>query len=124
MRGFLPSVRAGAPRKSSSAKGRKSGSGTVKALPAEVKRRSIRDGQEHIKKELLKELSGITEEMIKSAKAGSTAPLKLLWDLGGLRQDPTAKRKNREPSLGKVLMQALRKQEAEKKNEPETGKKK
>jgi len=78
--------------------------------------RPVKDGRQHIKKELLKGLVEITQNMIDSAKGGGTGQLKLLWELGGLHEDPTAEQKEREPSLARMLMDALDKQDAEKKN--------
>ena len=72
----------------------------------------VKDGQHYIKMQLLKELSEITMNMIKSAKDGGTAPLRLLWELGKLHEDATMKPKRRAPSLGKLLMDEIRKKEA------------
>ena len=75
----------------------------------------VKDGQDYIKKELLKQLSEITTNMIESAKGGGTAPLRLLWELGKLHEDATIKPKRRSPSLGKLLMDEMRKKDAVKK---------
>lgn len=85
----------------------------------------VKDGQYYIKTELLKELSAITGKMITSAKAGGTAPLRLLWELGKLHEDATMTRKRRPPSLGKLLMAEIRKNELRKSQPPkQTGKQK
>ena len=123
-RGVLKEVWA-ATKKKSATRSRQRGA-ALKATPLDVKKhRPVRNGQQHIKKELLRGLSEITTNMIISAIAGGTAPLKLLWELGGLKEDPTSRQKKREPSLGRLLTEALRKQEADsKKREQEAGKKK
>ena len=76
----------------------------------------VKDGQHYIKTELLKQLSEITTNMIKSAKDGGTAPLRLLWELGKLHEDATVKPKRRAPSLGKLLMDEIHKKDALKKH--------
>jgi hypothetical protein len=83
----------------------------------------VKDGQDYIKKELLKELSAITTKMIASAKGGGTAPLRLLWELGKLHEDATMKPKRRQPSLGKLLMDEIHKKDiAKKQPAKQTGK--
>jgi hypothetical protein len=79
----------------------------------------VRDGQQYVKTELLRHLRSITAGMIEKAKTGGTAQLNLLWQLGKLDEDPTRKPKQRPPSLGKLLMDEVRKREAERKAEPE-----
>jgi hypothetical protein len=79
----------------------------------------VKDGQQYVKTELLNNLRSITAGMIEKAKAGGTAQLNLLWQLGKLDEDPTRKPKRRPPSLGKLLMDEVRKREAARKAEPE-----
>jgi hypothetical protein len=81
----------------------------------------VRDGQHFVKRELLKHLSPIVQGMIGKATEGGTAQLKLLWALGKLDEDPTMSRKTRPVSLGKLLMDEVRKREAEKKGKAEPG---
>lgn len=92
-----------------------------KRAPAvKVPAKPVKDGQQYIKTELLRELGPITRGMIKKSKAGGTAPLKLLWELGKLHEDSKARRKTPPPSLGKLLLDELRKKKAQKKLLDET----
>jgi hypothetical protein len=73
------------------------------------------DGEQHIKVKLLGALDSITTAMVDKAKKGGTAPLRLLWELGKLERDATAKPRRREPSLSRLLMKELRNKEMVKK---------
>ena len=75
----------------------------------------VEDGQEHIKKMLLKDLDAIARAMVKKARAGGTAQLRLLWTLGKLDEDARAMVIKRSPSLSTLLMQEIRSKEALKK---------
>lgn len=110
--------KAGAKRKPA---GKKKAAREIKPVdaPAET-RKAVRDGQQYIKKELLKELSCITSGMIAKAKGGGTAPLKLLWELGKLHENASSKRKPRQPSLGKLLLEEVRRKQAESRKAEET----
>jgi hypothetical protein len=115
--------------KGTASKSKKGGSSSAKkkaatkanSTPALAKsetkpQKPVKDGQQYIKKEVLRELSEITSGMIGKAKDGGTAPLKLLWELGKLHEDATTKRKKREPSLGKLLLDEVRKKQAQQKS--------
>jgi hypothetical protein len=75
----------------------------------------VKDGQKYIKKTVLQDLDLIADGLVKKAKAGGTAQLKLLWELGKLDEDPTAKAKRRAPSLSALLMKEIRTKQAAKK---------
>ena len=76
---------------------------------------AVKDGQQHIKGRLLKELDDITTALVEKAKGGGTAHLRLLWDLGKLDQDPTATVKRRPASLSALLLREIREKESAKK---------
>jgi hypothetical protein len=85
------------------------------AAPEMFLEKPVKDGERFIKKELLRALRSITAGMIEKAKAGNTAQLKLLWQLGKLHEDATSKKKAPPESLGRLLMDEVRRREAKQK---------
>ncbi len=75
--------------------------------------RPVKDGERYIKRQLLCALRSITASMIEKAKAGNTAQLKLLWQLGKLHEDATSRKKAPAETLGMLLMKEVRRREAQ-----------
>ena len=69
--------------------------------------RRVRNYRRHAKSEIAKSFVAICEALVTKAKKGSIGHTRLLFDVGGVKEDANKQGKPRELSLGALLLKEL-----------------
>lgn len=84
----------------------------------------VRNYRRHAKSEIAKSFREICQALVEEAKRGSIGHTKLLFDVGGVKEDANKEGKKRELSLGALLLKELEDEQngtAIAQSEPEAG---